>query len=239
MKDYIENSLKYYNTIFKSPADVVEHMFATLGNGVDLNNKGYINENYGSDEVYSFQEPKQLKYIYPWNDTEDYQPFRKLAGCKDVGFKEAAQYFIDCIKVTPDSVENILKWKENLSVVEDVLLNTPTIEDEYVDIDEGYINFLSKLNCKSSIDKIQDGTKIQQRDSVSKKWFFDVQWSDCPDFVEDEVRHLWGDYELGNDNYIVKRELDEELFEEYPNIYFWLKHKGVQQGEEVIIHWWW
>lgn len=239
MKDYIENSLKYYNTIFKSPADVVHHMFAVLGNGVNLNNKGYINDNYGCKEAYHFQTPEAFKWIYPWSDNGDYQPFKDLAGCRDTGFKEAAQYFIDCIKVTPDSVENILKWKENISIVEDVLLNTPTMDDEYIDIETGYTEFVNKLNCKSSIDNIQDGTKVQQRDSVSKRWFFDAQWSDCPDFVEDEVRHLWGDYGLGNDNYIVKRELDEELFQEYPNIYFWLKHKGVQQGEEVIIHWWW
>lgn len=44
---------------------------------------------------------------------------------------------------------------------------------------------------------------------------------------------------LGNDDYIYKTKLDDSLFEEYPRIYLWLKHEGVQENEEVIIHWWW
>lgn len=76
-------------------------------------------------------------------------------------------------------------------------------------------------------------------DSVRKVWFFDVQWSDCPIEVEQEVISAWQDYELGNDRYIIKCKLDEDLFEDYPNIYFWLQHKGVEQNAQVIIHWWW
>lgn len=76
-------------------------------------------------------------------------------------------------------------------------------------------------------------------ESVTKKWFFDVQWSDCPEEVEKEVRQSWRDYELGNDFFFWKATLDEDLFEEYPAIYFWLEHKGVPKGEEVLIHWWW
>lgn len=239
MKTYIEDALEYHSLIFKTPADVVEHMFATLGNGVNLNNKGYLSDNDSCDEVYPFPEPQPLKYIYPWTDTERYQPFRDLAGCRDLGFKDAAQYFIDCIKITPDSVDGISGWKENLNIVEDVLLNTPAIVEEYASVEVGYPKFLSKLKCKSSIDNIQDGTPIPQQESVSKRWFFDVQWSDCPDFVESEVRHLWGEYGLGNDNYIVQKELDDELFNTYPNIYYWLMHKGVEKGDKVIIHWWW
>ena len=30
--------------------------------------------------------------------------------------------------------------------------------------------------------------------SVKKQWVLDVQWSDCPQFVEDEARKLWRDY---------------------------------------------
>lgn len=239
MKTYIENCLKYYPTIVGSPSDVVEHMFATLGNGVDLNNKGFINENYRCEEPFEFPSPTTLKCVYPWSDTEEYQPFRKLAGCRDVGFKEAAEYFIECIKLTPDTVEGIRDWKDNLDTVVEVLLGTNPIEDEYSDTEEGYQKFIEKLNGVSTIDNIQDETEVTKRDSVTKHWFFDVQWSDCPDFVEEEVRHLWGDYELGNDKYIAMVTLDEELFEEYPNIYFWLRHKGVEEDGKVIVHWWW
>lgn len=105
-------------------------------------------------------------------------------------------------------------------------------------IDQGkeWLATLSGKDCSygNKWDKPSDG-----HDSLRKEWFFDVQWSDCPVEVETEVRQAWRDYELGNDRYIIKREMDEELFEEYPAIYFWLEHKGVQQGEMVIIHWWW
>ncbi len=75
--------------------------------------------------------------------------------------------------------------------------------------------------------------------SVKKQWVLDVQWSDCPQFVEDEARKLWRDYGLGNDNYISKQDVDEELEDSYPAIYHWLLHNGVPKGEEVWIHWWW
>lgn len=77
--------------------------------------------------------------------------------------------------------------------------------------------------------------------SVRKVWFLDVQWSDCPEFVEDEVRQLWDDFGLGNDHYIYRFTTgeDEEGTFNYPMIAKWLKYKGVPDGETVIIHWWW
>lgn len=75
--------------------------------------------------------------------------------------------------------------------------------------------------------------------SVKQQYVFDVQWSDCPDFVEAEVRQLWRDYGLGNDYFISKQDLDDELKESYPAIYFWLLHNKVPLGTEIWIHWWW
>lgn len=238
MKNYIEHCLKYYPTSFKRPAEVVEHMFATLGNGIDLDNKGYLRGNYRGEQAFPFRSPVQLNHIYPWSEDERSQPFRKLAGCRDVGFKEAAQYFIDCVKTTPDSVKNIGDWKKNLHIVEQVLLGTPTIQDQYTinDMDK----FIASLKGqKLSHQAPVDGTKIPCSSSVKKVWFFDVQWTDCPEEVEEEVRHIWRAYELGNDNYIWKTQLTEELFNEYPKVYFWLKYNGVPEGEKVIVHWWW
>lgn len=105
-------------------------------------------------------------------------------------------------------------------------------------IDQGK-EWLASLSGKDTSygnkwDKPSDG-----HDSVTKVWYFDVQWSDCPVEVEEQVIQVWEDYELGNDRYMFKCNLDEELFEEYPAIYFWLEHKGVQKGEKVIVHWWW
>lgn len=238
MKYYIESTLKYYSEIFPSPASVVSHMFATLGNGVGLDNKGYLRGNYKTEEAFEFPEPTPLTSIYPWTSSEEFQPFRELAGCRDVGFRDTAKYFIDCIKLTPDTVEGIQPWKDNLPLIEQVLLNTPTIQDEYTidDMDK----FLSKV-ANEKITNEHGGCDLnqQQPNSVFKHWFFDVQWSDCPECVEEEVKQSWCDRELGNDNFFWKATVNEELFEDYPNIYFWLKHKGVPDGEKVIIHWWW
>lgn len=105
-------------------------------------------------------------------------------------------------------------------------------------IDQGK-EWLATLSGKDTSYASKWGETPNGKNSVYKKWFFDVQWSDCPDEVQTEVIQSWEDYELGNDAYFWTATLDEELFDEYPLIYFWLEHKGVQKDEEVIVHWWW
>lgn len=239
MKNYIDHSMEYYSNICPHHVDVLQHMFAVLGNGVELDNKGYLRGDYGSEDLFNFGKPVPLTSIYPWSDDTQFQPFRKLAGCRTTGFKEAAEYFINCIEVTPDGVDGINKWKENLKIVKEVLLNTPTIEDPYESRD-CMDKFLKEIEGdKTSSQAPVDGTVIDASNSVYKKWFFDVQWSDCPSSVEEEVRSSWRDHELGNDNYFWAATLGTVLFQQYPKIYFWLKHKGVTEDEQVIIHWWW
>lgn len=111
-----------YPTIFPDDARVVEHIFAVLGNGIDLDENGFIEGNLQCTQAHVFGDPKPLTHIYPWTTTESIQPFRKYEGCADVGFKEAVAYFLECVKLTPDSVDGISKWKENLSIIEEVLL---------------------------------------------------------------------------------------------------------------------
>lgn len=164
-------------------------------------------------------------------------PLRRYAGCRDVGFKQTAQYFIDCIKMTSiDDVPDIKEWKENLQIVEDVLLNTPTITPRYNSVDD-MDKFLKDLEEDL---KERPTPDKEDHESVTKKWFFDVQTPNCPEFVKDEVIDLWQEYDLGNDNYIFYiHSFGVNIFEEYPKIYFWLKHKGVKDGDEVIIYYWW
>lgn len=231
MKTYIEN------TSLSHPSRAVEHMFAVLGNKVNIDLKGWLPGNYRCEEAYNFPAPVPLKSIYPWSESERYQPFRKLAGCRDVGFRDCARYFINCINLTPDTVDGILDWKANIGVVEDVLINTPTITDEY-EAKEVTSEFIRKCYGSKITDSHGGLTKEGQK-SVRKVWFFDVQWSDCPEYIEDEARQIWTDRELGNDYYMYKSNLDDELFEDYPRVYLWLKHNGVAEGEEVVIHWWW
>lgn len=239
MKNYIEGQLKY--GIHKGEvSSVLSHMFCTLGNGVGLDNKGYLKGNYRCKEAYVFpEEPQPLTYLYPWSDTEQYQPFRDLAGCRDVGFKAAANYFLACLAITPDSVEGARVWKTKSRIIREVLIDTPTIEDEYTDPDKDLSLFLEKISNAKPTAHHPVGRESDGKNSVTKKWFFDVQWSDCPQIVEDEVRELWCSRQLGNDDYLWRTNMNLELFDEYPNIYFWLKCKGVPEGEEVIVHWWW
>lgn len=217
---------------------VIEHMFASVGSGIRLNHLGY----FGSDkeeEAFEFPEPRPFNWIYPWIDTESLQPFRSIAGCREYGFEEAAKYFIECIKVTPDYVDNIIDWKKNIEIVEEVLLGTPPVSPRYTDKND-LTKFVKDVkNAKRTIDVLETKENEEKRNSVFKVWFFDVQWSDCPDFVEDEVKNLWDNQELSNDSSLSIHHLDDELFDEYPSIYLWLKYKGVKQDDKVVIHWWW
>lgn len=70
MKYYIESSLKYYPSIFPDAATVLEHVFCVNGNGVDLDNRGFLSGNHRTEEAYEFGEPTPLKSIYPWSEDE-------------------------------------------------------------------------------------------------------------------------------------------------------------------------
>ncbi len=239
MKYYLENGMGYGSTA--KPSQVLSHLFTVLGTGVKLDNKGYLRGNYRSDEDFELGGVEPLTFLYPWSETKRYQPFRGLAGCRDKGFKECVKFFLACLEITNDDVSHATEWKTNAKEVEKVLLNTPTLEDEFSD-KEDMSEFLKEIGRSKVTDQNPADPAYHSEEasnSVYKKWFFDVQWSDCPDSVEKEVKDSWSDYELGNDNYFWKATLDDELFDRYPRIYFWLKHKGVPEGEEVLIHWWW
>lgn len=98
--------------------------------------------------------------------------------------------------------------------------------------------------------------------ALTKRWFLDAQWSDCPIEVEDCVKDLWRLHERGNDHYIIKADIEYllELKEEGAeiNVYEpevckerydrpvkvdaliqYLREQGIGEDEEVILHWWW
>ena len=70
-------------------------------------------------------------------------------------------------------------------------------------------------------------------DCIQAMNVFEVQWSNCPVEVEDEVRKLWKDMEFGNDDYYFKWEEDDAT---YPVITAYLKSQGI---DKCLIHWWW
>ena len=73
------------------------------------------------------------------------------------------------------------------------------------------------------------------KDCIQNKTIFEVQWSNCPIEVEVEVKKLWADRELRNDNCYAGWD-SEEMAEDYPVINEYLLSRGV---EKCLIHWWW
>ena len=81
--------------------------------------------------------------------------------------------------------------------------------------------------------------KEHGKDCIRKVNWFDVQWSNCPVEVEEEVKKMWISWGLGNDHCIIK--WNWELQDEFPIVAEFLKSKGFIDGdnEQIIIHWWW
>lgn len=227
----LQHKLKYYSQIYKSELDVIHQIICVLGNGVSLDNKGYI---YAREDIQITEPVKPLKNVYPFT-RKDY--VLELAGCRNKGFKEAVQYLIDCILITPDQLRDIKQWKDNISVLEE-LRDAPLFVDHYESKEQGLEYFNKELeSCTTTTET--GSNKDSVRSSVRNVKFFDVQWSDCPTFVLEDIKQIWSDFHLGNDDYIYKTALDDDLFERYPRVYFWLLHKDVKINEQVIIHWWW
>lgn len=225
MKQYIDSAMLHYPSLYRRPVDVLEHLFCTLGNGVDLTRHGMLTR-YGTSEAYEFGAPVPLTHVYPWNTNETFQPFRKYVGCQEVGFKEAVKYFVECLKITPDDVERIGSWKENAQLILDVLVNQEVVEPTRYDIGD-----FEKWKIDCCIDA--------PTNTVCREWVFDPVSGDVPHEVTEEVRDLWRAMGLGNDVYRATVSVDEELFEEYPHLYFWLIHAGLSKDETVHIHYWW
>ena len=74
--------------------------------------------------------------------------------------------------------------------------------------------------------------------AITQQTVFHAQWTDCPVEVEDEVKKLWHDKELRNDDcfYHWDGSEDESDRTDYPIIHEYLQSKGVTN---CWIHWWW
>lgn len=95
--------------------------------------------------------------------------------------------------------------------------------------------------------------------ALKQVWFFDAQWTDCPVEVENEIKALWRIYELGNDNFILKRSINDlrVMLSEGCTMEVWenskwktkplvldylldyLSSKNIPDDEQIIFHWWW
>lgn len=82
--------------------------------------------------------------------------------------------------------------------------------------------------------------KNHGRECVQDFKVLDVQWSNCPVEIENEVRKMWQEYELGNNNCYVRWAFDD-MEEVYPLIAAFLRSKGLSENndERILIHWWW
>lgn len=77
---------------------------------------------------------------------------------------------------------------------------------------------------------------------VRKVWLLDAQWSTCPIEVYEQVQLLWQCSDLGNDNYIYKTTINDLVDDECSitdAIVQYLREMGVDEEDEVLIHYWW
>lgn len=111
-------------------------------------------------------------------------------------------------------------------------------------------------------------TQHMDTPALKKQWVLDAQWTDCPEEVKQVVQDLWRLCVLGNDNYMLRRSVDN-LFEWFGeeglfNVERWvwgekpedmkgwvetevsvlplvdyIRAAGIPDDEEIIIHWWW
>lgn len=240
MKIFVEhlNRMAKHLDPLASVGDGLVILFAVLGNGYNLDNCGYIQQIARDDELPDLPEPTGLRWIYPYSKEKEYQPFNLLKGCRNPGFKELLLHFIACIELTDDNITDIKEWKDNIDslykVLNAPLFNGPQLDKNDMDT---FLNLIKDEQC--TYQTTRDDTQLPKKDSVYKTWFFDVQWSDCPVSIQDEVRILWDRHNLGNDLFCIKQKLSDHFFEYYPLTYMWLKHKGVSEGETFVIHWWW
>lgn len=234
--NYIQHHMECYPKLYKSERSVIEFLCCVLGNGKDLDLKGRI-DSYPDAEFIITEPVSPLTSIYPLNTSSTEKYHMRLAGCSNRGWKEAVQYLIHCINITPDSVNNIEMWKLNIHYLEE-LRDYPPIVDKYATKESAELAYKEDLEASTDTTATRCN-QINPQNSVRMVHFFDVQWSDCPIFVYEEVKQLWRNMGLGNDDYLYRTKLVDSLFYDYPRIYLWLKHKGVQEGEEVIVHWWW
>lgn len=82
-----------------------------------------------------------------------------------------------------------------------------------------------------------------EKSAIQATTIFEAQWSDCPVEVEEEVKQLWRDNELGNDtcyyNWNIENENESDGADgkiKYPLIRAYLKSKKIKK---CLIHWWW
>lgn len=97
-----------------------------------------------------------------------------------------------------------------------------------------YSGRTTQLNHKFA-DWEAKAAKHSGADCVKDIKVLDVQWSNCPVEVEEQVREIWADMGLGNDDYIFKWS-PEHHAEDYPVVASYLKFRGV---EDCWIHLWW
>lgn len=86
--------------------------------------------------------------------------------------------------------------------------------------------------------KFGDGWKSSKgagNPCIQTETIFEVQWTNCPVEVAEEVKKLWRDNEFGNDHYYASWN-SEEMSEDYPIITEFLKSQGVTK---CLIHYWW
>ena len=223
MKNFIESKMKEDSIVFKRPIDVLSKLFATRGSGIMLDEQNFLRSSEETTEPFVFSEPEPLESIYRWQPSE-YQPFKQFTECRNKGFKEALQYFIKCIKITPDEARGIKEWKDNIKEVEAYLSVKPPVKASYSEDDVE--RFLKDVGY----------VRERYKGHIKKMYVFDTS-DGCPVVVEDEIDEFWINSEFCKE-YAYQVKMNKYLFEILPNTYLWFKSRGIKQEEQVLIYYW-
>ena len=100
----------------------------TSSRDIKLNSHGRIPHYKAAELKQAPPPPKVLEHLSSLSPFEEFQPFRKIAGCTDEGFKEWSQWFIESLRLTKSTepeCERIKEWCDAIDMIEDILLNTP------------------------------------------------------------------------------------------------------------------
>lgn len=91
---------------------------------------------------------------------------------------------------------------------------------------------------------------------LNQVYLLEVQWTDCPEDVKQDVRDLWNYREFGNDHYYYRWDIDDEekaLAENEEYVLEYAKSEDYKYPEckalkaflasknirECLIHYWW
>lgn len=87
--------------------------------------------------------------------------------------------------------------------------------------------------------------EFKETSALKKVWMLDAQHN-CPQEVKDEIKEIWCNWGLGNDNYVWKTSIKELAYDietdcetQSPHLLAYLKAHNIPESETVYLYYWW